>query len=91
MGLNKSSGTLPPVILTLAAISAMEAFLCSASDLLLPLRVTPPLSFDNRLYLHSLQGLLTVGLLDNFLKLLKAFSGRGEQFHENVDCTMTDD
>jgi hypothetical protein len=43
---------------------------------------SPPSSFDNRLSLHSLQGHVTIDLLDNFPKLLKAFSGCGEQFYE---------
>jgi hypothetical protein len=56
-----------------------------ASDL--PPLVSPPLPMDNRLYLHSLQGLVTRDLLVNFLKLLKAFSdcNCGEQYEKIAD------
>jgi hypothetical protein len=68
----------------------MEAFTFRFSDP--PPLVSPPSSFppsssplssfDNRLSLRSLQGHVTIDLLDNFPKLLKAFSGCGERFYE---------
>jgi hypothetical protein len=44
-----------------------------------------PLHFDNCLYLRSLQFFVTIDLIDNFLKLLKAFSDCGKQFSEIAD------
>jgi hypothetical protein len=46
----------------------------------LPPPISSPSPFDKSLYLYSFQGTVIIDLLDNFLKLLKAFSGCGEQF-----------
>jgi hypothetical protein len=43
------------------------------SDSLPPPKVSPPLPFENCLYVHSRQGLVMVDLLDNFLNPLKLF------------------
>jgi hypothetical protein len=42
-----------------------------ASDSLLPPTVSPTSPFENRLYAHSPQGLVMVGLIDNFMNPLK--------------------
>jgi hypothetical protein len=55
----------------LAAISAIEAF--QVNFFWSAAAVTPTLPFDERLFLHSRQGLVMVDLLDNFLNHFKLF------------------
>ncbi len=47
-----------------------------------PPTVSPPSPLENRLYVHSHQGLVMVDLLDNFLNPLKLFFGRDKRFPE---------
>jgi hypothetical protein len=55
----------------------MEAFALGGDSGLPPPPVSSPSPFDNRLYLRSFHGHVTINLLDSFLKLFKAFSGCG--------------
>jgi hypothetical protein len=48
--------------------------------------VWPPSPIENRLYVHSHQGLVMIDLPDNFLNPLKLFFGRDKRFPE---ITMT--
>ncbi len=68
-------------VITLVAILAMEALSWAFSNP--PLPVSSPSLFDNCLYLRFFSSRhLIIDLLGNFLKLLKAFSGCTEWFHE---------
>ncbi len=59
---------------TSGAVLTTEVFELSFSVLMLPPSLVSPSSpFDNHLYPHSLQGLVTNDLPDNFLQLLIDF------------------
>jgi hypothetical protein len=72
MDLSKFPDTLPPVILHVALMSAMEALQRGAPDPLPPTPVSPPPPFDNLFSLISAfsLSLVIIDFLDNFLKLV---------------------
>jgi hypothetical protein len=49
----------------------------------------PPSPFDNRLYLHTHQGLVMVELLENFLNILKLFLAVASDFTKSQIHAMT--
>jgi hypothetical protein len=77
MGLSEFPDTLLPVILHFGGAIGDQS---SSAMIRRPVSFTSP--FAKHLYLHSRQGLVMLDLLNNFLNLLKLFSGCGEQFHE---------
>jgi hypothetical protein len=78
MGVRQSPASHSP----LPVISVMGAFALAASGPSLLLPASLLCLIDNSLHLHSLQGFVAEGLLDNFLNLFKAFSSCGEHSHE---------
>ncbi len=77
MGLSEISDALSPDIFHLGG-DISNAFVMRFSVPPSPLPGSAPSPIDNHLYLCSLQGLVIIDLLDNFLKLLKAFSSCGK-------------